>query len=236
MKNSKITSYVCLLLTFAVILTVSSCKKDTQFVEDLSKIDRIEFLSSNSSSQIKSTFLQLNFNDRKILWLSKFDQLINSELPVEHRNLIIELKSEYSKSTSHISLIKGNFRNIALKLAEITPRADFLLMFTTLNDYYFSGSFISTEICETCITEIKNELTLEFYNRIIKDSFKVSQELENCNCRWTCGDQHGACTTNNCKATEYGCGFAWLSPCYQRDILPGMDGYEACLAPPSSDK
>ena len=193
-----------LLFAFMALLFLVSCgEKGIQ-------PNRSDFMQGDFS-KIKDKYSVLSIEHKKILWIDKIDQLADLKISSEHNQLLEDLKQEILNS-NEFNLQNADIKNIAIKLAEITPMNDYIEMFSTLKDYKFSGKFLDNHLCDICISDLQNESNQSNQN-VLKDA------LPRCNCRWTCGDRYAAGTTSNCTQPASGCGFLWLSRCTGRDYL-----------------
>ena len=198
-------------LTCAAFLFFLSCKQEqTQIApQQITTSKRLDFLRGKSFEVIKNDYRILPEQVQKELWLEKVQQLLTQKLPQPQLLLIKELENELLKTEFSLnsSSIDAKIDDIGLNLAKITPKANFLAMFVTLDDYYFKDKFIDTEICSECIADMESDLKKKGG---IENTLKTRRL--NCDCKWTCG-AGGYTTTSNCNPTSSGCGWLWRSPC-----------------------
>jgi hypothetical protein len=203
------------------IITIASCV-DNRLSKtfDLS-INRSEFVSMNEISQQKEIFETLSFENQRNLWLSKLEQIHRSGIGNKQQKIISEITKILIESESvDMFLDDARVKKYVVKLAEITPKDDFIMMFETLDDYSFSSSRFSMHQPDPIfVMQVFQEInSTERQSILIKKS-----DLPSCNCGWTCGDSFSQCTHSNCEQTRYGCGFLWLQSCKKRDELLAAD-------------
>lgn len=197
-------------LTCAAFLFFLSCKQDqNQAVpQQITSSKRLDFMKGKSFEVIKNDYRILPEQVQKELWIEKVQQLLTQKLPQPQLLLIKELENELLKTEFSLnsSSIDAKIDDIGLNLAKITPKADFLAMFVTLDDYYFKDKFIDTEICSECIADMESDLKKKGG---IENTLKTRRI--DCNCKWTCGLSGGS--TSSCNPTSSGCGWLWRDPC-----------------------
>lgn len=192
-----------------------SCEQGTQ---DTPIFNPVESTTHTLETYTKEKYSKLTGEEQLLLWKSKLESLAKQPLlPGEHLSLIISLKNEVVKLHSMKEVkLTGTILEIAIAIAEITPREDFIQMFESLDKYEFTGSFQGKEICLECIED------MESYSRELSTiqaaSFR-SGDKANCNCRWTCSFMEtffGGDSTTDCEKTDTGCGFLWTQSCTER--------------------
>nr|WP_315221173.1 bacteriocin fulvocin C-related protein [uncultured Flavobacterium sp.] len=212
-KNLKLYLLLCVLLFIVgTIFVACSSTSDERFKE--TSIDsnlRKDFLEGKNFDEVKKDFSELETKKKYALWNDKINQLLTQKLPDEHVAILKQLKVELVNMADD----KPNkIPELAIQLAKITPKQDFIRMFAELEDYKYEGRFhddekISNEIINTFRTVISNR-TME----ADRSSTKTSKKKK-CNCSWTCDSTVGGYTTN-CEETTSGCGFMWAFPCTGR--------------------
>lgn len=188
-----------------------SCNSDdnsnfTQSNENL----RLNLLKSGNINQIKSNFKLLNSQQKASVWLSKFDQIIAQDIPIENKNLVIKLKSLLSQSYFKDNSVE--VKNTAIKLAQITPTQDFILMFETIENYKYNGKFYGNSISQNLIKDLQSLGNNDYESLGNNNTANPTQRTPDCNCKWMC-EYLGSTPTTNCTRTSYGCGFLWLQEC-----------------------
>lgn len=172
---------------------------------------RKNFIEGKNYDEIKNTFDELETKKKYALWTDKINQLLTQKLPEEHLIILEQLKVELANMADDKS---NRIPELAIKLATIIPKQDFIKMFAELEDYNYSGRFQDSEkISDEVISSFKrviNNRTME----IDRTGFKTSKKKK-CNCSWTCDSTVGGYTTN-CEETTSGCGFMWAFPCTGR--------------------
>jgi hypothetical protein len=165
---------------------------------------REKFLEGKKShKEVVDAYNNLSDAQQKELWLEKFNQLAELDLPNKHSELIKKLRDDFADG---VDAEKEDFFITASELARITPAKDFGYMFETLEDYKYEGKFIDTKLLsDEFVNDVKN--LNAFIN--LKDSIAARG---NCSCRWCLGM---GTTGTNCKPTEHGCGFLWMQSCNQ---------------------
>ena len=159
---------------------------------------RINFSRNKTQAVLKDDYRSLTISKQKELWLDKLNQIKTQTLSSKQLNLINELEIVISGKDDEFISSNQKIKNLGIDLALITPREDFIQMFSSLENY-IPNTGISTEICNECISDLKNE-------SIISDKSKVSFRLGGCNCKWTCG-WGPYVSSSNCTPTDTGCGF-----------------------------
>lgn len=185
-------------------LLMQGCQKE-EIQHERNSVGRETILLNSGYLNQKEAFSTLSPNEKKNIWIDKLEHLLSLSLPIEHLNYIGALKAELVALDGHQS--SQRIVEIGVSLANITPREDFLLMFASLVDYDFKNSFIGSESCSECISDMLSE------------SQQGNQNLakrKSCNCSWTCDSYSGVDSTSDCEETETGCGFLWLFRCRER--------------------
>jgi hypothetical protein len=188
-------SILGLLALFLSITAFIACSKDNN--DDANNVAsklRTTFLEGKNYSKISNDFNLLSKKGKTALWDDKLNQLLEENLPIEHKELITALKLELNKEVMDAKKIS----TIAINLAKLTPEEDFAKMFANLNDYNYDGKF-----------EGKTKISL-----VAIEKFKISNSITSrisCNCEWTCS-WYGS-SSSNCSGTRSGCGFMWFFEC-----------------------
>lgn len=198
-----------LIVTMSITMLTFSCSNENGSNQNLDANLRSNFLGAKSYQDMKSSFDRLNTNEKTDLWNSKLNQLLSQKLPDEHIDLIEQLQIEFKKSNNS----KANkLKELFIKLAEITPEKDFVLMFMDLKDYEFKGYFDKDNLIN------KKELIVYLEN----SDYQYSNRLPNpstipeCNCNYSCSAQTinpHVCSSSGCAATTDGCGPFGMSGC-----------------------
>jgi hypothetical protein len=199
------------LLSFAFLFSMVafySCKKVTNEEENATSttLYRDVFISNKTTSEVKSDYASITEAQKRALWVSKIEQLSKQNLPEAHKTLIASLKTEISKPNVSFNMSNPIIKNLAIHLAEITPAADFYVMFGELQNYQYNERFVGTEISTELVNEIKKATNITVQVPLIESRWT-------CNCSWTCSGSSGGCTR-----TSYGCGFLWTQACDGRDF------------------
>lgn len=197
-------------LVCALFLIALSCKQNSS--EEIVSSKRLELTKGKSIEVIKANYMSLSTQTKKGLWIEKVQQLLTQTLPSPQFTLIKELETELLRNDCDFTSFANNVKiqDIGIRLASITPREDFLKMFVSLDDYYYKNGFIGKEICDECIKDMESE------SRNIEKTLQTRSA--DCNCKWTCGWGPGG-STKNCTVTQTGCGFFWMTACYERGCL-----------------
>lgn len=174
-----------------------------------SEIDRSEFLVGKNSDEIRTSFRELSVDDKFALWDNKLEQLLTQKLPTNQLDLIKELKVEMNNVRTGN---QNRFQEIAINLAETIPEQDFILMFSNLSDYKFSGKFNSKTFSPNYVIEDLRNLKLHFEKANNHDLNNSVSKKPECSCRWSCW-MTGGQSTGNCIKTDGGCGFLLIQDC-----------------------
>lgn len=144
----------------------------------------------------KETFQSYSPSDQTDIWLDKFNQLGKiTNLPPKVKQAILAIKRELEK-VGYKELYKTEeFVSNTLLLEEMVPRNDLIAMFSSLEDYYYSGHFNHP------YPEV------EIFRTQDDTAAKAA-----CDCRWTCASS----TNTSCQSTQFGCGFMWLQSCNKK--------------------
>jgi hypothetical protein len=201
MKKYKLSILIALFLGFIVFIACS--KENSNSISSQATTFRADFIKGKSFDETKNSFDKLTTIEKYDLWNEKLDQLLSENLPNEHMVLIKELKIEL------VNIKENKFNRIpelAIQLAEITPKNDFIRMFAELGDYKYNGKFSDNEKVSA---DIINTFKIVKNNNLKSTSIL---KLPNCNCSWTFDSTVGG-STSNCIETTSGCGFMWQFPC-----------------------
>jgi hypothetical protein len=203
MKNLLYLSMLVCSLVFAI-----ACRENA--ADSTLPNKRLEFIKGKNMDVLKSDYRSLADDVKKELWVDKIHQIQSQakSLSEEQLAIIKELEVELTRNGSKFTIDNEILRNLGVKLASIMPREDFLNMFATLDNYKLDNSNKLNPVCEECIIDIQNEVS------IINS---LNTRAIPCSCKWTCGS--GVKTTSNCNATSIGCGWLWLQSCKQRDCV-----------------
>ena len=206
------------ILSFLICLIglVISCKDNMTSdinvpTENIATGKRVDFLKGKSIDEQKAQYRALSEDARKELWIDKLSQIQSLPLPDNQRTLIKALELTISKSEASFSFQNQEMKNVALELASIMPRVDFLRMFVLLDDYKPSTSS-DKGICSECIKDLQNE------DGRAKNFLEVRAGGGACNCKWTCSSG-GGCGTKNCDPHSLGCGWFWLQSCKEKATM-----------------
>jgi hypothetical protein len=203
-----------LLLSFTIC--VIGCQKQEGPIPENAYDLRAEIIKGKTDEEIKTLFFTLSIEDQKNIYLSKFSQILKTEISSQQRTLLNQLKDEVKKVDKFEELYNPKIQEIAIKIANITSEKDFIEMFTNFRNFYPSTS-TSNNICETCISSL--ELEWKYSEEIY---YSEGRLLASCNCKWTCGisfNSMDVTTTSDCSKTSYGCGFLFLQSCEKRDSI-----------------
>lgn len=193
-----------------IVVFVSSCSDNQNDLSHDTNQLRSIFLKDKDYNHVKKDYLSLENSVKTDLWIEKLNQLQNSNLPENHKNLIQELTIELKSGNSN----ETKLRSLAIELAKITPEHDFLMMFGALEDYSpkidggFHDDFISIELQE-------NLQSIGSFNEKAKTNL-TGKALPECNCSWTCDWYNNGYSDTNCNETTTGCGFLWLQSCDEK--------------------
>ena len=198
-KYFKMTKFKLSILGLIVVflstaIFIACSKENGEETNYVSSKLRTTFLEGKNYSKISNDFNMLSKKEKTDLWNDKLNQLLSLDLPIEHKELISDLKLEISKDQMDVKKIS----NIAISLAKLTPEEDFAKMFTNLYDYNYYGKF-----------EGKTKVSIKAIEK-----FKINNSINSkipCNCEWTCSWYGNS--TSNCKTTSSGCGFMWFFEC-----------------------
>lgn len=204
MKNN-----VKFLSCLMIVLSILGCSNDNSTLEGESNNLREQFLEGKSYIEIKESFNSLSATEKYYLWNEKLEQILNQNLPQQHKTLLKDLKNELESNYTNSN---NKIKEISILLAEITPEEDFVKMFFDLNDYNFnsfSPNFLPSE-------SLKSDLEgSNFYYSTPDD---IQLRAPSCNCNWSCDLQQinpTVCETSNCEPTTSGCGFLGMNGCYR---------------------
>lgn len=206
MKKNTIFQFLILVLFFG-------CQMEGEMEQNQSTRELL--ISGRSESKIKNFYATLPFEEQKLLWLDKFQQVKQASLEkhiLKEMGIIIFQVEEASSSEE---LFNENFKNSIIALIKNLPQEDFTNIFSTLGDYVPSN-INSGEYCINCLSYV--ELSWNS-NAKVKSNDINAKKLPDCNCDWTCEDDLANCTTSSCEPTTTGCGFLWLGPCGMLDII-----------------
>lgn len=160
---------------------------------------RADFLKGKTHKQSVEAYYKLSDESQINLWIEKTDQLLKSNLPTNHLELISNIKKGLESKNSKL------FKESAISLAKITPLKDFGLMFERFEDYNYTGKFQDIKpVPQNIIESISENNVFEVGN---------SETGKACTCSWCAGsDNNGG---KLCQPTKEGCGFMWLYSCTQ---------------------
>ncbi len=188
----------------SIVIFFACSKENNSDTVAISTKLRSDFLAGKDYAKIKSDYNILDKKEKVELWNEKLEQLLSQDLPVENKNLIMQLKLELNKEVFASKAIS----EIALNLAKITPEEDFFRMFSDLNDYNYAGKFKGVnKVSDDILLNLKL-INPDFQAKIMSISKTASIP---CNCDWTCS-WYGS-TRLKCTATRSGCGFLWAFEC-----------------------
>lgn len=203
MKKYKLSILITLFLSTVMFFACS--KENNSDTVAISTKFRSDFLEGKDYAKIKTDYNNLDKKEKVELWNEKLEQLLTQNLPVENKNLIIQLKLELNKEVFASKAIS----EIALNLAKITPEEDFFRMFSDLNDYNYSGKFKGVNKVSNNVLQDLKSINPDFQAKIMSTS--KTNQLVPCNCDWTCS-WYGS-TRVKCTTTSSGCGFMWAFEC-----------------------
>lgn len=203
-----------------VVTLFSSCESNlSNQIPSTQESQRLDIAKNVTNIEAENKFYKLSFEEQKSIWSNKLTQIQSKNVSKKHNVLLNELNQELVKALSFQDLYNDNLERIAIELVKITPQTDFIEMFMMLEDY--NGNFDSNnfKVCEECVEKLKADF--EESKKVNKNKLeKVSSVQGICNCSWTCGFGPGD-VSSNCKPTDSGCGFLWLSGCKkEQDIKP----------------
>lgn len=162
---------------------------------------RANFLKGKMHQEVVNNYNSLPFDQKNVLWLEKIEQLLNQNLPAANKNLLVQLRDNMRNSNAKTDT--KEFRKISLELAKVTPLEDLSIMFESLQDYTFTGTFSgSTPIPQNTLNDIEsiNTFDVDFVN---------ARKKTPCTCRWCAGGNPG----HDCTPTTSGCGWLWNNAC-----------------------
>jgi hypothetical protein len=194
---------VILFLSFITCITalILSCKQNS--IDNTLPNKRLEFLKTKNIGELKSNYRSLPDNEKKELWIDKIHQIQTQSLTSEQLTIISNLEKELMQPNSSFSMENDVLKNLGIRLASITPREDFLNMFSSLENFTYKGFDSNKQVCLECVNDMQNEV------RNIKS---LNTRALPCTCRWNCPDGPGK-VTSNCDQTSIGCGWFWLQSC-----------------------
>ena len=191
------------------MLIFESCKEaKTEIRTTDNSFNRENFVSNKTFSEIKANYAVTTDAQKKMLWISKIEQISKQNLPEEHKLLLTKLRAELSKSQAIMDMSNPIIKGIAIQLAEITPLQDFLAMFDSLNNYNYNQKFMGEGISQELINDLRGQ-----YGGIKPPQNVTVLRVPSCDCNWTCGGLWGSRGSSACRPTLDGCGFLWLSSC-----------------------
>lgn len=217
----KVFLFIVLIVSMSITILTFSCSEDNTTKQNVETNLRSNFLGAKSYQDLKTSFDKLDTNKKIDLWNSKLNQLLSQKLPAEHINLIEQLQLEFKKSNRNES---NKLKELFIKLAQITPEKDFIVMFMDLKDYKFRGDFDKNNL------KNKNELLSYLDNCDYSYSSVLARDLDDsigppdCNCNYSCTAQTinpAVCYSSSCKPTIDGCGPFGMSSCDGRVYICG---------------
>lgn len=200
-----------------VFLTLISCRSNESIQMNEEIYNLRNDIASKSISEQKKLFIELSTNDKVKFWENKLQQVLTQNLSQEQKRITKEILSEIPKT------VDGNYDGVrimelAVSIAKITPRNEFLKMFVDYGDYKRDNSSYSSKFNnQTIVQELENHLEFlkhnkeSFYKENSTTNNQTARELPDCNCAWTCGFYSGH--HDDCKGTATGCGFLGRFPC-----------------------
>lgn len=207
MKKTTVLGLLTLLLSGIFFIACSKQSDESNIIDSNNSKLRSEFLKGKNQDQIIAAFSALTPAEKTNLWVEKTNQLLSSNLPVTHKNLIAKLKNLMLQNNDPTKL--EDFRNTLVSLAKITPAEDFFLMVEKMDDYKFQGRFIGkTSVSDEILNDLKN---LGNETSISNNTQNTASKTAACNCRYTCWMYGGG--SSNCKETVDGCGPFGMSTC-----------------------
>jgi len=203
MKKYNLSILITLFLSLIIFFACSK-ENNSDTVVTSTKF-RSDFLKDKDLAKIKTDYNILDKKEKVELWNEKLEQLLNQDLPVENKKLILQLKLELNMDVFASKAIS----EIALSLAKTIPEEDFFRMFSDLNDYNYTGKFKGVnKVSEEILIDLKS-INPDFQAKIMSTS-KIARSIP-CNCDWTCS-WYGS-TRVQCTSTRSGCGFLWAFEC-----------------------
>lgn len=150
----------------------------------------------------KEKYSLLSEREKKVVWISKIDQILTQITNNEQRTLINKLRTLLTHSTPG-TFNKSNkeILQVGLSLSAIISRSDFIQMFGVIADY--KPSFLITSSCFECTEDIKKSLLEDLESSTL---FTPRSSHSPCNCKWTCGFNSlaGYEVTDECRETSSG--------------------------------
>ncbi|MFC0343990.1 bacteriocin fulvocin C-related protein [Epilithonimonas hispanica] len=197
-------------ITLFSLLVIQSCRSS----EDEKMDNYREELQLKSEPSQKEAFKNLTSENKVKIWGSKLSQVLTQDLSQEQRSLVEALRGEIKnmKSPSYdgIKLIE-----LGIELAKITPENEFINMVSELEDYKRDEKlYLLKSNNNPIVLNLQNFLiTVKQRNKLIveENQGNVLNKKRPCDCSWTCGMYSGS--SDDCAATESGCGIFWSQPC-----------------------
>jgi hypothetical protein len=126
---------------------------------------------------------------------------------------LVQLISEQEAQTFKLS---PEVINIAIELANSMSKETFVSVFSTFDEVSLIDE--NGPVCQICIDDLLKQISKDNDDQLTETRADTNTKRK-CNCSWTCGQSPSRCTHQDCQSTSSGCGFLWLSPCYDRDEL-----------------
>lgn len=204
-----------IILSFISAVIISACSVN-ELNPNLEIDPRLEFIDGKTDFEIKEVFINSSFNEQKEFWKSKLSQITQTEISNQQKSLISSLLEEFENVTTIEELKNLKVQELAISLAAITPREDFLNMFTNLRN--FEPSILSDlEVCHECLESLVNDW--DNGEPIFENNGRM---MAKCNCKWTCNINFTTMdnkVTTDCTSTDRGCGFLLVQSCNKRSDL-----------------
>ncbi|CEN47610.1 exported hypothetical protein [Capnocytophaga canimorsus] len=199
--------------TFVVVILlvafVASCNRTETISEK--KSFRKEFIGEKGIGVVREDFKNASFDVKQKLWIDKLEYLLNQDFDNEIRadiRVIKDFISDFGNEDKYLA-----FNQATIRLANNIPKEDFMLMFTSLDDYDYSGSFLGKEkVSKVFIDYIEGLKETYYLGENLNGSSIPSVARRKCSCRW-CLFVPEEYVTANCDEADFGCGFLWLQSC-----------------------
>jgi hypothetical protein len=204
------------LIIIGVFLSFISCNKSDIQTNNQGSNLQLNFRSVNIDSFYNTSnnflltqqqYINLNAEQKKILWIAKIDFLLGQGLNSSQNTLLNQLKQNIVDLRIDTFYFNTDIKNTAISLTNVFSISDYINSFNTLH-----RNNIQNKMEANCKVFVKT-----FIEKNEDDDVEAIGKPK-CNCRWTCGDWPSSGTSYNCKRVK-GCGFLWLQDCIGRDEL-----------------
>lgn len=197
-----------MLFCLLTVITLSCSKQDNEVV------------TTTMQEQIltKKQLINLSPELQKQYWIKRLESYKDLNISEQQKSIIEDLRSNLETLEYGDFFISQKLKEDALKIAKITPRQDFLSLFTDIN----SNPVISNQgdVCLECIEDLESYIP---NNNVINNAISRDDNVD-CDCRWFCADPITPCEVSLSICN----GSANQGPCCNRSGSCGLFLLQSC--------